>query len=194
MNLTKDQIIIDKVLNGQTNAFSALVDDYKDLVFTLAFRMMKDRNLAEEVSQLTFIKAFKNLNSFKGQSKFSSWIYRITYNTCLDELRKLNKNYKLIEINEYTENELVSFENVLDKMHQEELSKTIKIALNELPGEMAFLITLYYFEDYSIKEIAKTLNIRVNNAKVKLHRVRLKLADVLKQIVEPEVLEKYESK
>jgi len=193
MNQTKDQKIIDKVLNGQTNAFSELVDNYKDMVFTLAFRMMKDRSLAEEVSQTTFIKIYKKMNSFKGQSKFSSWVYRITYNTCLDELRKRKKRYKLVEINEYTEHELVSFENVLDKMHQEELSETIKLGLKELPGEMAFLITLYYFEDYSVKEIAKTLNIKMNNAKVKLHRARLKLTEILKHIVEPELIEKYGS-
>jgi len=193
MNQTKDQKIIDKVLNGQTNSFSELVDNYKDMVFTLALRMMKDRNLAEEVSQTTFIKIYKKLYSFKGQSKFSSWVYRITYNTCLDELRKRKKSYKLVEINEYTEHELVSFENVLDKMHREELSETIKLGLKELPGEMAFLITLYYFEDYSVKEIAKTLNIKMNNAKVKLHRARLKLTEILKHIVEPELIEKYGS-
>jgi RNA polymerase sigma-70 factor (ECF subfamily) len=193
MNQTKDQKIIDKVLNGQTNAFSELVDNYKDMVFTLALRMMKDRSLAEEVSQTTFIKIYKKLNSFKGQSKFSSWVYRITYNTCLDELRKRKKSYKLVEINEYTEHELVSFENVLDKMHREELSETIKLGLKELPGEMAFLITLYYFEVYSVKEIAKTLNVKPNNAKVKLHRARLKLTEILKHIVEPELIEKYGS-
>lgn len=191
MKPAKDQEIIDKVLKGQTNAFSELVDSYKDLVFTLALRLMKDRNLADEVSQSTFIKIYKNLNSFKGQSKFSSWVYRITYNTCLDELRKRKNKYKFVEINEFTEHELVSMENVLDNMQKEELSETIKRSLDELPGEMAFLITLYYFEDHSVKDIAEILNIKANNAKVKLHRARLKLTDVLKQIVEPEVIEKY---
>lgn len=194
MKPTKDQDIIDEVLKGQTNAFSELVDKYKDMVFTLAFRIMKDKRLADEMSQTVFIKIYKKLNSFKGQSKFSSWIYRITYNTCLDELRKRGKNYKFVQINDFTEHEVLTVESALDQMKKDELTETIKIGLEELPGEMAFLITLYYFEDNSIKEIAESLNIKENNAKVKLHRARLKLTEILKHIVEPEVIEKYGTK
>lgn len=194
MKPTKDQDIIDEVLKGQTNAFSGLVDKYKDMVFTLAFRLMKDKRLSDEMSQTVFIKIYKKLNSFKGQSKFSSWIYRITYNTCLDELRKRGKNYKFVQINDFTEHEVLTVESALDQMKKDELSETIKSGLEELPGEMAFLITLYYFEDNSIKEIAESLNIKENNAKVKLHRARLKLTEILKHIVEPEVIEKYGTK
>lgn len=194
MKPTKDQDIIDEVLKGQTNAFSGLVDKYKDMVFTLAFRLMKDRRLADEMSQTVFIKIYKKLNSFKGQSKFSSWVYRITYNTCLDELRKRGKNYKFVQINDFTEHEVLTVESALDQMKKDELTETIKSGLEELPGEMAFLITLYYFEDNSIKEIAESLNIKENNAKVKLHRARLKLTEILKHIVEPEVIEKYGTK
>lgn len=194
MKPTKDQDIIDEVLKGQTNAFSELVDKYKDMVFTLAFRLMKDKRLADEMSQTVFIKIYKKLNSFKGQSKFSSWVYRITYNTCLDELRKRGKNYKFVQINDFTEHEVLTVESALDQMKKDELSETIKSGLEELPGEMAFLITLYYFEDNSIKEIAESLNIKENNAKVKLHRARLKLTEILKHIVEPEVIEKYGTK
>lgn len=194
MKPTKDQDIIDEVLKGQTNAFSELVDKYKDMVFTLAFRIMKDKRLADEMSQTVFIKIYKKLNSFKGQSKFSSWIYRITYNTCLDELRKRGKNYKFVQINDFTEHEVLTVESALDQMKKDELTETIKSGLEELPGEMAFLITLYYFEDNSIKEIAESLNIKENNAKVKLHRARLKLTEILKHIVEPEVIEKYGTK
>lgn len=194
MKPTKDQDIIDEVLKGQTNAFSELVDKYKDMVFTLAFRIMKDKRLADEMSQTVFIKIYKKLNSFKGQSKFSSWVYRITYNTCLDELRKRGKNYKFVQINDFTEHEVLTVESALDQMKKDELSETIKSGLEELPGEMAFLITLYYFEDNSIKEIAESLNIKENNAKVKLHRARLKLTEILKHIVEPEVIEKYGTK
>lgn len=194
MKPTKDQDIIDEVLKGQTNAFSGLVDKYKDMVFTLAFRLMKDKRLSDEMSQTVFIKIYKKLNSFKGQSKFSSWIYRITYNTCLDELRKRGKNYKFVQINDFTEHEVLTVESALDQMKKDELTETIKSGLEELPGEMAFLITLYYFEDNSIKEIAESLNIKENNAKVKLHRARLKLTEILKHIVEPEVIEKYGTK
>ncbi len=91
MTTNQDQIIIDKILKGDTNAFAVLVDSYKDLVFTLALRMIKNREEAEEVSQDTFIKVFKSLDKFKGESKFSTWIYRVAYNTCLDRLKKIKR-------------------------------------------------------------------------------------------------------
>jgi RNA polymerase sigma-70 factor (ECF subfamily) len=194
MKPNQDLDTIDKVLKVQTNAFSEIVDNYKDMVYALVLKMMKDRNLADEVSQNTFIKIYRKLNTFKGQSKFSSWVYRITYNNCLDELRKQNKTYKHVEINEFSERELISVENIIDKMQKEELSELINTALEKLPGEMGFLLTLHYFDDYSVKEIAETLKIKPNNAKVKLHRARLKLTDVIKQNVEPEVIENYGAK
>ncbi|NBC58350.1 MAG: sigma-70 family RNA polymerase sigma factor [Bacteroidetes bacterium] len=194
MKPNQDQDIIDKVLKGQTNAFSEIVDHYKDMVYSLALKMMKDKNLADEVSQNTFIKIYRKLSSFKGQSKFSSWVYRITYNNCLDELRKRNKMHKHVEINEFTERELISVENVIDKMQKEELSELVKTAIEQLPGEMGFLLTLHYFENYSIKEMANALKIKPNNAKVKLHRARLKLTNILKQSVEREVIKNYGAK
>ena len=91
-----DQVYINKILNGDTNAFTVLVDRYKDLVFTLALRMVKNRKEAEEVSQDTFIKVYNSLNRFKGDSKFSTWIYIVAYNTCLDRLKKNNRQSILL--------------------------------------------------------------------------------------------------
>ncbi|WP_369409860.1 RNA polymerase sigma factor [Wocania arenilitoris] len=86
---TNNQYYINLVIDGDTNAFSLLVDRYKDLIFTLSLRMMKNREEAEEVSQDTFIKIYKSLHKFKGDSKFSTWIYKVAYNTCLDRLKKI---------------------------------------------------------------------------------------------------------
>jgi len=96
MTINNDQIIIDQILEGDTNAFSVLVDRYKDLVFTLAIRMVKNREEAEEVSQDTFIKVYKSLSKFKGNSKFSTWIYKVAYNTCLDRLKKIKREYNVV--------------------------------------------------------------------------------------------------
>jgi RNA polymerase sigma-70 factor (ECF subfamily) len=78
---TNDQVYIEKIINGDTNAFSILVERYKDLVYTLAIRMVKHKEEAEEITQDTFIKAYKSIHKFKGDSKFSTWIYRVDYNT-----------------------------------------------------------------------------------------------------------------
>lgn len=194
MNQKKDLETIKDVLNGNTNAFSELVECYKDLVYTLALRLMKDRIKAEEMAQNTFIKVFKKLSTFKGQSKFSSWIYRITYNTCLDELRTKKKNFNTITINEFSEYEIATIDNALSRMENEELKRTIQVCIDKLPNEAGFLLTLFYFQDYSIQEMAKVLGLKPNNTKVKLHRARLKLAEILKKQLEPEIILSYERK
>jgi RNA polymerase sigma factor (sigma-70 family) len=71
-----DQYYINKIIEGDSNVFAVLVDQYKDLVFSLALKMLKNREEAEEVAQDTFVKVFKSLNKFKGDSKFSTWIYK----------------------------------------------------------------------------------------------------------------------
>lgn len=88
MTYKSDQFYINQIIEKNTNAFSVLVNQYKDLVFNLLYKMLKNR---KEVSQDTFIKVFNSLYKFKGESIFSTWIYKITYNTCLDRLQKSKK-------------------------------------------------------------------------------------------------------
>ena len=192
MTTIADQIIINKILEGDTNAFAQLVDRYKDLVFTLALRMVKNREEAEEVSQDTFIKAFKSLDKFKGKSKFSTWIYRVAYNTCLDRLKKIKREYNVVAIDEFTEHQVKTLDNALDKMEQDEHKQKIQECLQLLPSDDSFLLTLYYFEERSLEEISKVVNLTANNVKVKLFRSRKKLTTILKEQLEPEIIESYE--
>ena len=120
MTINNDQKIINQIIEGDTSAFSVLVDHYKDLVFTLAMRMVKNREEAEEVSQDTFIKVYKSLNKFKGDSKFSTWIYRVAYNTCLDRLKKIKREYHVVAIDEFTEHQVKTLDNALDQMEEKE--------------------------------------------------------------------------
>jgi RNA polymerase sigma-70 factor (ECF subfamily) len=187
-----DQHYIDLVLNGDTNAYSVLVNLYKDLVFTLTIRMLKNREEAEEVAQDVFIKAFKNLSKFKGSSKFSTWIYRIAYNTCLDRIKKNKKYYNDVTIDEFTEHQIKTLNNALYDLEAEEQRRAIKKCLNLLPSEDSFLLTLYYFDELSLEEMSKTIGLSTNNLKVKLFRSRKKLATILKQNLEPELIAQYE--
>jgi len=189
---TNDQVYINKILNGDTNAFTVLVDRYKDLVFTLALRMVKNREEAEEVSQDTFIKVYNSLNRFKGDSKFSTWIYRVAYNTCLDRLKKNKRQEYTVAIDEYTEHQVKTLENALDALEEQEKQLAIKKCLEMLPSEDSFILTLYYFEELSLDEISKITGLKPNNVKVKLFRNRKKLATILKQHLEPEIIESYE--
>jgi len=192
MTINNDQIIINQIIEGDTNAFSVLVDRYKDLVFTLALRMIKNREEAEEVSQDTFIKVFKSLHKFKGNSKFSTWIYKVTYNTCLDRIKKYKREYNNVAIDEFTEHKVKTIDNALDNMEQAEHNQTIQDCLALLPSEDSFLLTLYYFEEQSLEEISKVVGLTANNVKVKVFRSRKKLATILKERLEPEIIESYE--
>ena len=192
MNLPDDPFHITKILKGDTKSFAVLVDRYKDLVFTLALRMLKNREEAEEVSQDVFIKVYKSLSKFKGDSKFSTWIYRITYNSCLDTLKKYKQEYQMIPIDDYTEHQVMIIDNAFDALVEKEQKQAIEDCLHRLPSKDSFLLTLYYFEEQSLDEISKILGLTANNAKVKLFRSRKKLTSILKERLEPEIIEHYE--
>ncbi len=192
MTKLPDQHYINQIIGGNTNAFSVLVDRYKDLIFSLALKMVKNREEAEEVAQDTFIKVFNSLEKFKGDSKFSTWIYKVAYNTCLDRMKKNKKDEGNINIDDFSEHLVKTMENALSKMMDEERKKSIQDCLNLLPSDEGFLLTLFYFEDQSLEEIAKIMDITANNAKVKLFRSRKKLASILKEKLEPEIINYYE--
>ena len=186
-----DQHYINLIINGDTNAFALLVDRYKDLVYTLTLRMLKNREEAEEVSQDTFIKAYKSMGRFKGDSKFSTWIYRIAYNTSLDRLKKNRKHFNDVAIDEFTEHQVKTMDNALSQLENEERNQAIQKCLAQLPSDDAFILTLYYFEDQSLDEISKVIGLTPNNVKVKLFRSRKKLATIMKAQLEPEIIENY---
>lgn len=192
MSTLNDQHYIDRILQGETNLFAVLVDRYKDMIFTLSLKMVKNREEAEEAAQDTFIKAFNSLNKFKGDSKFSTWIYKISYNTCLDRLKKNKKEDNNISIDEFSSHLVKTMDNALSALVDNERKQAIQNCLNLLPREDNFLLTLFYFEDQNLEEIGKIMNINANNVKVKLFRSRQKLATILKKQLEPEIVEYYE--
>lgn len=188
---TNDQVYIDKILNGDMHAFSILVDRYKDLVFSLSLRMMKHKEEAEEVAQDTFIKVYRSLDKFKGDSKFSTWIYKVTYNSCLDRLKKNKRQQATVTIDAFTEHKLKSLETAFDLMAADEKKSAIEACLDQLPSEDSFLITLYYFEEQSLDEISKVVGLKPNNIKVKLFRARKKLATIFRLQLDNDILESY---
>ena len=192
MATADDQHYINLVMKGDTNAFAVLVDRYKDMVFTLSLKMLKGREEAEEVSQDTFLKIYKSLNKFNGESKLSTWIYKVAFNTCLDRLKKNKRLQPFAGLDEFTEPEALSLMNVLDSIEDKERKQMIQDCMHLLPGEDSFLLTLYYFEEQSLEEIAKIIGITPNNVKTRLYRSRKKLASLLKDRLEPEILQYYE--
>ncbi len=187
MSIATDQHYIERTLNGETRAFGFLVDRYQDFVFTIIYRMVKVRQEAEEVAQDTFLKAFQSLDSYRGEAKFSSWLYSIAYRKALDSLRK-NKKYQATELIEgITEGDSDLSENALEKMEKLERSKMIGKCILKLPEQEAAIVTLYYFEERSVKEIAAITNLSVDNIKIKLYRSRKKMFSLLKHAILPEI-------
>ncbi len=191
MTTNAETTLINRILDGETTAFSKVVDNYKSLVFSLALQLLKNQEEAEEVAQDTFVKVYSSLKSFKGDSKFSTWIYRITYNTCLDRIKKNKRKYREEELNAITENQILTTKNALQEMEQKERSEKIKACLQQLPAEDAALLTLFYFEEKNLNELQEIINQSVNTIKVRLHRARKKFAIILEGHIEPEILRNY---
>ena len=192
MDELNDQHYIKLIIGGDINAFAILVDRYKSLVFTLSLKMLASREEAEEVSQDVFIKIYKSLSGFKTESKFSTWLYRITYNTCLDRLRTTKRTAYLVAVEDFEAQEVTTLMNALDTIEEKERKQMIQKCLDLLPAEDNFLLTLYYFQENSLKEISKIMGINENNVKIKLFRSRRKLAGILKTQLEPEIINQYE--
>jgi RNA polymerase sigma-70 factor (ECF subfamily) len=179
-----DNYYIEKVIAGQTNYFSYIVERYQDIVFSIALKVLKNREDAEEMAQESFIKAYKSLHTFQGKAKFSTWLYRITYNTCISETRKKKQYFAStdeVQISDEAE------EMNLDGIPAENREKVVKAALEKLPEDEYTLVVLYYFEDQSVEEISKVTGLSESNTKVKLHRARKKLYTILNDMLKEDL-------
>ncbi len=168
MSQKPDEYFINKVTQGENDAYAILVDRYKHMVLTLALKIVKNREDAEEVAQDTFIKAYNALNDFKGESKFSTWLYKIAYYRSLDYFKKNKRRVETTTIDISEEYNIASMDDALDGMEVKERAEIIKHAIQELPADDAVLITLYYFETLSMNEISKVMEISPNTIKVRL--------------------------
>lgn len=179
MNHQDDQLIIAKIRAGEIQMYAVLVKRYERLVFSLALRMMKNREDAEEISQDVFVKAYQAIDGFKGDAKFSSWLYRITYNRSLDMLARKKKQPAFENTEAIANTNLDEIENALDQMERKAQQELVQLAINQLEAEEAFIVTVYYYKEHSIAEIAEMTGFTESNVKIKLHRSRKKLFTLL---------------
>jgi len=187
MDMNSDQIYIDKVLSGDTNAFAYLINKYKDMAYTIAIKIVKSHEDAEEVAQDSFLKAFEKLNTFKGNAKFSTWLYTIVYRNSITKIRKKKVDTSGIDdyvIDNHSEGD--DFPQI-EAMKNEEQQKYVKEAVNKLPEKDALLITLFYMNDNSVEEIEEITGLSQSNVKVKLFRARKKLNQTLSDLLKEEL-------
>ncbi|THD65781.1 sigma-70 family RNA polymerase sigma factor [Robertkochia marina] len=181
MTNLNENLIINNVLAGDKDAFAILVDRYQDMAYTIAVRILHDPDEAADVVQESFIKSYEVLDSFRGDAKFSSWIYRIVYRKALDRLKSI-KRRRTDAIDPVKEGTMMAedAENAFQQLMKAERREMVKNAISQLKPDEQTLILLYYFEESSIKEITEVLGLGMENVKVKLFRTRKKLFHLLK--------------
>jgi len=182
----QDNIYITKVLEGDRNAFAYLVDKYKTMVYSLAIRLVKDREEAEEISQDAFIKAYQSLASFKGKAKFSSWLYRIVYNTAISRLRQQPAGRVSLDEPNISDTLYLESKENYDTLSADERKKYLEKALDSLDRDEKMFVILYYYEEKDLDEIASIAGLTKTNTKVKLFRARKKMLTVLQSYLKEE--------
>jgi RNA polymerase sigma factor (sigma-70 family) len=185
-----DTEIIEKVLAGDKLAYAKLLERYQSYVFTLVLRMVKSREDAEEVSQDVFVKAFRCLADFRGDSKFSTWLYTIVYTVSITFLRKKKIPTMSLEtemVFSQTSNQQSNLN--ANRVETKSRHKMVNEALNMLSPDDAQIITLFYKAEQSLDEMGRILSLEPNTVKVKLHRARLKLKEKMEKHFSPELRE-----
>ena len=181
-----DALYIERTLDGDDEAFRSLVEKYQDLVFTVVIRILKNRNDAEEVAQDSFVKAYQKLSTFKGGSKFSTWLYSIAYNTAISRTRKKELETHEIEDIGDTLEIATSNQEQLNSLSHDEQKRFLNDALSNMPTLDASILSLYYLKEQSVEEVSEITGLSRSNVKVKLHRSRQRLQVELEYLLKSE--------
>ena len=166
----KERLYVEKVLSGNTSAFAYFVNNYQGMAINIAYRICENMQDAEDVVQESFVKAYKNLHTFRLESKFSTWFYRIVFNTAVT-----HTNAKMWVIDDEVENVAVDISSDLDTGIQIEMNETSEIVshvLSKMPNAYGLILNLFYLEDNSVKEVAEITGLNNSNVKVVLFRAR----------------------
>jgi RNA polymerase sigma factor (sigma-70 family) len=152
-----------------------LVDAYKRLAYSIALKILKDEDEAQDVAQEGFIKAYQQIHQFEGKSKFSTWLYTIVYRTAIAKRREtriktseLSKNMRENFAPDYTTPQLA-------QLQSDDIQRSIRVAIDRLPESEGLLVVLYYINENSIREIQQITGLSGANIKIKLFRARKKL-------------------
>jgi RNA polymerase sigma factor (sigma-70 family) len=175
MKFETDIFYLQQIISGNARAYAFLVEKHKDMVFSIALKILHSREDAEEVSQDAFVKAYQSLSGFKNEAKFSTWLYRIVYNSAISKVRKKKLALSPLDdmtINNYSEDSVDSNFFLVEEPDQFELLQKV---LKMLPEDENVIVSLFYQNDNSIEDISAITGLTVANVKVKLHRIRKKL-------------------
>ncbi|WHY86507.1 RNA polymerase sigma factor SigW [Neobacillus novalis] len=179
---------IKQVIKGDQDAFGEIVEIYKNSVYQLCFRMLGNRHEAEDMAQEAFIRAYVNIHTFNQDFKFSTWLFRIATNLCIDRIRKKKPDYYLDAEVAGTEG-LTMYSQIPDKtplpeneVESLELHETIQKEILKLPEKYRSAIVLKYIEELSLNEISEILDLPLGTVKTRIHRGREALRQQLQYV------------
>ncbi|MEH7414741.1 RNA polymerase sigma factor SigW [Neobacillus drentensis] len=179
---------IKQVIKGDQDAFGEIVELYKNSVYQLCYRMLGNRHEAEDIAQEAFIRAYVNIKSFNQDLKFSTWLFRIATNLCIDRIRKKKPDYYLDAEVAGTEGltmySQISSDSPLPETEVEglELQETVQKEILKLPEKYRSAIVLKYMQDMSLNEISEILNLPLGTVKTRIHRGREALRQQLRYV------------
>jgi len=175
------------ILSGDTAAYRGLVEKHQDLVYTIVHRIISSAEEAEEVAQDVFVKAYNKLSDYKGEAKFSTWLYRIAYNTAVSHTRKKKVEFLAMDEEVIVNHSEEDVQQQVMGLSTEEQNKLIKKALAILPRTDSLMITLFYYHGKDIEEISEIVGLTQSNVKVKLFRIRKKLFKEMNEIIDSNI-------
>ncbi len=168
MEESDDIYYVRRVREGDTDAFGHIVRKYQRMVFTTVVRIVDSHHDAEDITQEIFIKVFQSLGRFRGQSEFSTWLYRIAYNTTISEVRR--RRNKFIRLDDDLPDTEITED--IDTLYLHQRAEILETVLKKLSPDDAQLIMLYYYNKQTIRNIAGIAGLSESNTKVRLHRIR----------------------
>jgi RNA polymerase sigma-70 factor (ECF subfamily) len=179
--ISDDRQLVTRAQQGDLAAFEALVIRHERYVYNLALRVVANPDEAEELAQLAFVKAWQGLPRFKGQAKFSTWLYRIVTNLCYNRLPRLKKDLLMLVPDEEALNLPDARQEVEPSVISGELRKHLHQAMRELPGSYRLLISLRHLQEMSYEEIALVTGMPLGTVKTGIFRARRLLRQALEE-------------
>lgn len=172
----RDEELVALAESGDPVAFGVLVSRHKRMVFNIAWRMLRNRQDAEDAAQEAFLRAFRSLSTFRGQARFSSWLYRIATNVCLSALQSPCANRAFLDLEETPASEALDVadsgpgpQEIADR---QDLSQRVLELVGALPPKYRAVLTLYYLREQSYEEVADILGVPLGTVKTHLYRAK----------------------
>jgi len=176
---SKERELVARIKEGDMDAFRELVEMHRDRIYAFVFYMTGDRSDADDITQETFIKAYKGLSRFRGDSSVYTWLHRIAMNLCIDRVRKLKKRRE-VPLSEIIPSHV---EEPFREAERSELRRIIEVALSGIPEKQRVILIMYEIQGFSYEEIASILGCPIGTVRSRLHKARNGLRERISKLL-----------